>query len=198
MSGQTDNSDPRVSDAYRALADERAPDHLDEAVMRMAAKANRTPYAAARAWMRPAAWAAIIGLSLAIVLELTLLPQESLIFDVAPDETAPPAESQADDEGAGQVPVKAPLTEPWRARELPAKATAAQAMMEVESGADLDPGQKSVTAEYLCPTEVRDSADSWYDCIESLRETTPTRRVAAELERLLAAYPEFEVPSQDK
>ena len=198
MSGQTDNSDPRVSDAYRALADERTPDHLDEAVMRMAAKANRTPYAAARAWMRPAAWAAIIGLSLAIVLELTLLPQEPFTYDVAPDDSAPPTESQADDQGAGLVPVKAPLAEPWRARELPAKATAAPAMLEVESGAELDPGQQSVAAEYLCPVEVRDSADSWYDCIKSLRETTPTSRVAAELERLLAAYPDFEVPSQDK
>jgi hypothetical protein len=198
MSERTDHSDPRVSDAYRTFADEQTPDHLDKAVMRMAAKANRTPYAAARAWMRPAAWAAVIGLSLVIVLELTLLPQESVTYDVAPDDAAPPVDSQAADEGAGPVPVKAPLTETWRARKLPATATAAPTMMEVELGADLDRGLQSVAAEYLCPAEVRDSADSWHDCIESLRETTPANRIAAELERLFAAYPEFEVPTQEK
>lgn len=75
MSNEPENrtQDTQVSDAYRALAQERVPDHLNERVLRMAAK-NRTEYARARSWMRPAAWAATIGLSLAIVLELTQLP----------------------------------------------------------------------------------------------------------------------------
>jgi hypothetical protein len=74
----------RLADTYKALADERAPDYLNERVLRMAA-ASRTPYGRARAWMRPVAWAATIGLSLAIVLEVTRVPQ------VEPDSLSIPA-----------------------------------------------------------------------------------------------------------
>lgn len=67
--------DPLVADTYRALANERTPDHLNEKVLRMAARESRTRYSVARSWTRPLAWAATIGLSLAIVLELTRLPE---------------------------------------------------------------------------------------------------------------------------
>lgn len=67
--------DALVAETYRALAQERAPDRLNERMLRMAARKGRTPYSRARAWMRPAAWAATIALSLAIVVELTRLPQ---------------------------------------------------------------------------------------------------------------------------
>lgn len=74
MSNKPENriEDRRVTDSYRALARERTPDQLNEKILKMAA-GGRTPYARARAWMRPAAWAATIGLSFAIVLELTQL-----------------------------------------------------------------------------------------------------------------------------
>lgn len=69
--------DTRVTDAYRAVANECAPDHLNRKILTMAARAA-TPYARARAWMRPAAWAATIALSFAFVLELTQLPSTDL------------------------------------------------------------------------------------------------------------------------
>ena len=50
-------SEDRLADTYRALAKERAPDSLNEKVLRLAAGA-RTRYSRARTWMRPAAWAA--------------------------------------------------------------------------------------------------------------------------------------------
>ncbi len=77
MSNERKNraDDPLVADTYSALAQERAPDHLNKRVLRMAAREGRTRYSRARAWMRPAAWAATIGLSFALVLELTRLPQ---------------------------------------------------------------------------------------------------------------------------
>ena len=75
MSSERDpRSEDRLADAYRALAEERAPDYLNEKVLRLAA-GTRTRYSRARAWMRPAAWATVIGLSLAIVLDMTRLPQ---------------------------------------------------------------------------------------------------------------------------
>lgn len=75
MNNEPENrvQDPRVTETYQALANERTPEHLTRKVLKLAADV-RTPYARARAWMRPAAWAATVGLSLAIVLELTQLP----------------------------------------------------------------------------------------------------------------------------
>lgn len=64
--------DAHVADLYRDLADESTPQHLDDKVLRMAAREGRTRYSLVRGWMRPAAWAATIGLSLVIVMELTL------------------------------------------------------------------------------------------------------------------------------
>lgn len=68
-------SDPQVSDVYRELADERTPEHLNREVLRMAAREGKTRYSAMRAWIRPAAWAATIGLSLTLVLQLSDTPQ---------------------------------------------------------------------------------------------------------------------------
>ncbi|MBT8091629.1 MAG: hypothetical protein KJN77_01245 [Gammaproteobacteria bacterium] len=229
MSKQPDNanSDPRVSHAYREIADERTPDHLDDKIMRMAAKASRTPYAAARAWMRPVAWAATIGLSLAIVLELTLLPQESLQYEAAPPDPATsdlhqpdlaePGEAAAGSDGTGTITTKKPLAGEWRAREMPSKAVPAPAMLDedfrgdvgadvprseiaVEAGArrsmPVPAGLQSIAPQFLCPADVRDSADRWYDCIESLRDTVPESRIAAELEKFFAAHPDFVAPDE--
>jgi len=71
MSNETDRL---VSDAYNELANERTPEALNQEVLRLAAKAGRTRYSIARAWMRPVAWAATIGLSLVVVLELANTP----------------------------------------------------------------------------------------------------------------------------
>lgn len=88
MSNERNESgnDARVTDAYRQLANERTPPHLDDKVLRMAAREGRTRYSLLRAWMRPAAWAATIGLSLAIMLELTLF--SGLQQDIAEAPTA--------------------------------------------------------------------------------------------------------------
>lgn len=86
MSNERENraEDARVAETYRTVAQERAPERLNKRVLRMAARQGRTPYSRARAWMRPAAWAATIALSLAIVLELTRLPPvEPELADIA-------------------------------------------------------------------------------------------------------------------
>jgi hypothetical protein len=78
MSKQQDESPVRVDEsvarAYREIADERTPGHLDRAVLAKAARASRPGYARSRAWTRPLAWAATIVLSVAIVLEFTRTP----------------------------------------------------------------------------------------------------------------------------
>ncbi len=67
----TEQDNKRVSDAYRELARETTPAGLDDRVLGMAARDSRSRYGLARAWIRPVAWAAMIGISLVFVLELT-------------------------------------------------------------------------------------------------------------------------------
>ena len=85
MTNDRDNptADPSVSATYRQLADERAPASLDDKVLHRAAATSRVSSGIGRAWMKPVAWAATIGLSLAIVLEMTQLPQAPLDINVA-------------------------------------------------------------------------------------------------------------------
>ena len=88
QSGET--VDPRVSAAYRDMANERSPEHLDHVILNAARAAARPRWNRALAWLRPAAWVATIGVCLAIVVEIALLP-ESEPGDLAPVSNQPPA-----------------------------------------------------------------------------------------------------------
>lgn len=66
-----DVTDARVSRAYRDLAGEYAPASLNERVLRDARAQAGSGYSWWMGWLRPAAWAATVGLCLAIVVELT-------------------------------------------------------------------------------------------------------------------------------
>ncbi len=67
--------DPRVSAAYRDMANERSPEHLDHLILNAARAAAKPRRNRAAAWLRPAAWVASIGVCLAIVVEIALLPE---------------------------------------------------------------------------------------------------------------------------
>jgi len=85
--------DALVSKTYRELPTPRAPDHLNQTILRMAEKKGRgrSDFLFA-AWVKPVTLAATIALSLAIVLELSELPVTSVAPEVAPaarEELAP-------------------------------------------------------------------------------------------------------------
>lgn len=111
MTNERDNHeiDELVSKTYRALAKEQTPEHLDNSVLRMAADTRsvghepvrRSQYAFS-AWMKPAAWAATVGLSLAIVLEVTQ-------FTDAPATNMPVSELS---EASSPTPAGAPESAP--------------------------------------------------------------------------------------
>jgi len=114
MTTESNHNDPRVSEAYKDLATEMTSPELDRKILAMAAGKSRSRYGVARAWVRPVAWAATIGLSLAIVLEISQLgyqatPQldadnaETLEEALIPDE-APAKEN--DDNRTQREPVK--------------------------------------------------------------------------------------------
>lgn len=84
--------DTRVSQAYSDLAIERAPDKLNAAVLRDAAKAARPPYKRSVLWTRPVAWAAVVAICLAITLQVTQVP--------VPSDMAGLADLQRDDPAA--------------------------------------------------------------------------------------------------
>ena len=85
-----DPGDPHVSAAYRKIADERTPEHLDHTILNAARGAANPSWNTAVAWLRPAAWAATIGVCLAIVIEISLLPdQDPAAVESIPQEPAP-------------------------------------------------------------------------------------------------------------
>lgn len=72
-----EQSDSVVSAAYRDLAQEETPAHLDHVVLNQAREAAKSGPVRNISWLRPAAWVTTIGLCLAIVLEVTdLVPQD--------------------------------------------------------------------------------------------------------------------------
>ncbi|MBT8099750.1 MAG: hypothetical protein KJO82_08370 [Gammaproteobacteria bacterium] len=71
-----DVRDPIVTERYRDIAGETTPEALNQAVLREARQQMSGQYSRNISWMRPMAWAASIGLCLAIVLELNNIPQQ--------------------------------------------------------------------------------------------------------------------------
>jgi hypothetical protein len=79
--------DELVTETYRDLGIETAPEQLNQRILQMASgngdQATGRSYLFA-AWMKPLAWAATIGLCLALVLELSELPTAAVRPDLVP------------------------------------------------------------------------------------------------------------------
>lgn len=97
-------TDAPLRQAYRELARERVPEHLDRAVLKAAANAARPRYSRLRSWTRPMAWAATVMLSVALVLQMSDVPgPEGVSFD----DTAQKVEAQVPEPGApGDAPAE--------------------------------------------------------------------------------------------
>lgn len=92
-----------VADTYRSLATEQTPEHLDQRVLGMATRARRTRYSRTRAWVRPLAWAATIGLSIAVVLEITRVPlTEPETIGITTSSKSPATPGEAPHAGMGE------------------------------------------------------------------------------------------------
>ena len=92
--------DDLVSKTYRELDTERTPEHLNKTILRMASentKRSWTDSFLSTGWMKPVAWAATIGLSLAIVLELTQVPTTEVPRAELPLAAPPAVESVSED-----------------------------------------------------------------------------------------------------
>lgn len=122
--------DEVVSAAYRELSEETTPGHLDAAILALAKERAGTPDRGRVRWTQPVAWAAMIVVTLAILLQVAELPEPpppGLVIpagpaasDAAPEPgSAPPAEP-----APGPAADAAPAAAPSRRQERAVPATA--------------------------------------------------------------------------
>ncbi len=214
MTKEMNHDDSLVSATYRDLATETAPPELDRKILSMSAGAGRSRYGLARAWIRPVAWAATIGLSLAFVLEM------SQIDDIA----SPPASTTARTNAA--LPATAPEPAAKAEAGLSAETTSvsgdfetadmdmlreAERQARARSGSEQDTAlpdqaaaldaamtlEKKMQTEH-CNREARSQAITWFACIQELRDKGLAEAAEQELAQLTARFPDFEEPAQNR
>jgi hypothetical protein len=184
-----EDMDAVVSKTYRELGGLRAPDHLNEAILRMAAgKSGSKGSMLFAAWLKPVALAATIGLTLAIVLELSAVPTVSVPMEVAPtpestraDKPSLPADILAEERVLGNVARlrgEAKSKSDSYAAAAPAATSFARPAEELGSDATI-----------ACEPSERQSADVWLECIEKLRKSGAIEDAEREYEAFLLQYP---------
>ena len=179
MTNTANDNDPRVTQAYRDLATEKTPPALDDRVLALAAAAARTRYGLARAWARPVAWAATIGLCLAIVVEVAEFRGEPPV-PAALEIDSVAGEFAAEDRANLREAEEKALIRAGEARNAAVPASAAALAAKRESAPTCDEAQRA-------------SPESWYKCAEALREMGLEDEADFELEALRNAFPDFPV-----
>lgn len=215
--------DPRVSTAYRDLARERTPAHLDRAVLRAAADAARPQYSRLRLWTRPTAWAAMVLLSAGLLFEYSQSPQQDAVpapaalapaVEVAPQDASKldvTAERQRSDAPPRQEKAAAEL------RELTNRSAdtlgQAEEMMRFQQGpsdadtASAEPAARRAPAAAgaiatqsfredapACGNAARSEPESWLECIRALEQAGLAEAAGRERELFRDAYPDVESP----
>lgn len=237
--------DEKLTAAYRSLSNERAPEGLNEQVLRQASRALRSPYAPPIRWSRPLAWAAVIVITFTILLQVRDLPTpetgEAPLSEAADYESAParavddapaerpeltaepparlPAEARRDAlvQAAPPGPETAPppgapepgaATEPRnraaftiqsteppeRAGPTPSARVTGEAGQSLPQAAGLADRAAILESSAECSNVEQADPDSWYACIERLRDAGLDTAADEQLEALRAAFPDFEPP----
>jgi hypothetical protein len=174
----SDEHDPEVSAQYRALAKDTTPNELDKIVLRAASKADKSDGSTgwSATWFRPVTFVATLGLSLALLLELS----EFQFFDPPPDYA-----TQAD------APVDANVFQD-------AADSAAISVREVDATADESLQLSSPTlpanaaaAVQNCSDEQMVQPEKWWQCIQELRESGNDAAAELELANLQESFPQY-------
>jgi hypothetical protein len=193
-SGGAPENDETVTAAYRNLASESSPARLDAIILRDAAKPLRSGNGGfwGDAWFRPVTFVATLGLSLALILQLSdsglLTPSADNI--VTDGSFAPPGEDPMRDAAAvtaeqvRRIEAETVVTVP----QAPMSRPAAPAVNEPTGVATQLP------VEERCSEAQRSDTGTWWQCIEDLEKRGLTDAAEAELRALLAAHPGFPVP----
>jgi len=192
---QADNPDP--STAYRAVANERTPPALDRAVLSLAEQEARVSAGSdwLYRWYRPAVFVATVGLSFALILELSEMsksgPPDSGV-DSSINGVAPVAESPF--QGAADA-----TAEQVRRFEVDANSSMSEPPPSMNESAVPANSSWSDTGSLLpatdsCSDEQRANTASWWACIEELEKQGLTQAAERELQTLLRNFPGFSLP----
>ena len=201
-------TDETVSATYRELSREGAPNHLNEKVLQQAAeRALRPRYSRSVMWTRPLAWAATVGLCLAIVLEVTRVPTPEIVMTDDANSFLEAEPSSIAEEA--QAPVR---RRPEALKDMKSqlgRSAAKQAANEpIREMVDADTRQQSgaiaalaVSANRIdseaaneCPDEIRVDPVTWLACIVDLEESGDTDAALRQRDALEEAFPQFKMP----
>jgi len=192
MNETDDNSretDPAVRTAYRELAQEQVPRDLDREVLSQSRKAveSRSMLNQLTNWLRPLAFVATAGLSLALIIQLGNTP-DTYLPDNAPPGVAPlPANVFQD--AAGQASEQLRQLEEIQSTSVPPPSTSPRAPAAATS-----PDLSLLPASERCDDEARATSGTWWQCIRELEQRGLPEVAERELQALLKSYPQFSAP----
>lgn len=190
--------DAAVSSTYRASATEKVPEHLDRTVLAEARRetGQKNRGSGFPAWLIPAAFAAVLALSLSFNLEFNRPDIVPAIQDNASAEgnniPLNPVDSTNDLEAAVESTGK-------RLRALDdamsnlAPGNNPDAATLGDTGTSISQTADSTISARSCDGEVTASAETWWSCIEALQRSGQTDVARAELSLFEAAFPESEL-----
>jgi len=178
-------ADAHVSPAYRDLADERAPEHLDRTILNAAAKEARPRYSRFIAWTRPMAWAATIMLSVALVLEVTNPPSPAV---VSLEEPVVPTSTLTKKQSNDMRHKAAAATEFKVENEDMLQQAEELARMQI---GDNDRPSPAVSAAD-CDEEAIATPQTWFECIVALEAAGRDDAASEQRALLAAAFPDFD------
>lgn len=170
--------------AYRSAATEKPSGQLDESILELARReAGKDQWFAwARPWLRPAAFVATAGLSLAVVMQLGLLSDTTNGL-IGPDlATETPAAIVEDFASAAQDSTN-------RIRTI--GDNAAQRDLEGDRLPFKPVASAGDAADTFCTSEETSTPESWQRCIQVLREDGRIAAAQSETLRLGETFPDF-------
>ena len=202
--------DTQVSETYRDIAQESAPEHLNQAVLAAAAREARPKYSRLRLWTRPAAWAAVVMLSVAILMETSQDPATPSLEPAPEREDLYQPETAESDYNA--------VAEPKSAERQSLKSEASSADMQelrvqdedlleqAEEMARMREGTRDEPAPAVaaravaapredapaCDETARAAPESWLECIVELEEAGALDAARLERELLAESFPDFD------
>lgn len=206
--------DAAVSSTYRAGATEKVPGHLDRVVLaaarREAGRKNMIP--SLQRWLVPAAFAAVLALSLSFNLEFNHPDVNPAVRDQAGADGSSATGTALDSTGdlasavesTGErlralddaVSILAPGNKPTSARET-APVSSPESLPESsavgDTGQSIAQATNTAIVDRSCGAEATVSPETWWACIEALQRSGRSDAARAELAFLKAAFPDYEL-----
>lgn len=182
-------TDPAVSATYRAMAQETVPPGVDDAVLKQARRAIDSPSFIVRlsGWLRPLAFVATAGLSLALIVQLSNMPDYQRQDSLDPAVSPLPADAMQDaaEQTAEQI---------RRLRRDPGMSAPADSQGMPAAMSESVPEASLLPASEGCDDKARARSGTWWQCIRELEQQGLSDVAEKELQALLQAYPQFSAP----